>query len=322
MHSFVTGGSGFIGGRLIRRLVADGHSAVALARSESSARAVEEAGASPARGDITDTDSMRSAAEGCDVAFHCAAALGGWGDPDHFEEVNVRGTQKALAACRDAGVRRFVHVGTEAALMVGQPLVNADESLPLRPDSPVLYCSTKAKAEQAVRDANAEGFETVVVRPRLVWGPGDTTILPSIKAEVEKGRFAWIGGGAHRTSTSHVDNVVEGLVLAAERGAPGGVYFVLDDGPVEFGDFVTRLLATAGVDAPTRTMPAPLARFAAAAGEGLFKLLRRENPPPVTRIAVWLSSLECTLDDSRARKELGYKPVKTVDEGLAELAAG
>ena len=160
-----------------------------------------------------------------------------------------------------------------------------------------------------MRDANAEGFETVVVRPRLVWGPGDTTILPSIKAEVEKGRFAWIGGGGHLTSTSHVDNVVEGLVLAAERGSPAASTSCSTTGPVEFRDFITRLLATAGVEAPTRTMPAPIARFAAGAGEGLFKLLRRENPPPVTRIAVWLSSLECTLDDSRAREELGYRPV-------------
>ncbi|MBA3300442.1 MAG: NAD-dependent epimerase/dehydratase family protein [Thermoleophilaceae bacterium] len=318
---FVTGGSGFIGGRLIRRLVADGHAVNALARSDPSANAVEAAGAVPARGDITDADSMRTGAAGCDIAVHAAAALGEWGDPEYFEEVNVRGTQRALAATRDAGVTRFVHVGTEAALMAGQPLVNADETLPLRPDSPVLYCATKAKAEQAVRDANAEGFATVVVRPRLVWGPGDTTILPSIRSEVEKGRFAWIGGGGHRTSTSHVDNVVEGLLLAAERGRPGGVYFVLDDGPVVFRDFITRLLATQGLEAPTRTLPTWLARTVAAVGEGLFKRLHRENPPPLTRIALWLSSLETTLDDSRAREELGYRPVKSIDDGLAELSA-
>src|SRR5207247_9332095 len=97
-----------------------------------------------------------------------------------FERGNVTGTENALEACRSAGVRRFVHVGTEAALLAGQPLVNVDETAPLRPDSPVLYSSTKARAEQAVRQASADGFGPAVVRPRLVWGVGDTSILPSL----------------------------------------------------------------------------------------------------------------------------------------------
>ena len=160
------------------------------------------------------------------------------------------------------------------------------------------------------------------MRPRFVWGPGDTTILPAIMAEVEKGRFAWIGGGGHLTSTTHVDNVVEGLVLAAERGQPGERLLRAR----RRAGRVPRLHHAPAGDGGRRSadahMPAPLARLAAGAGEGLFKLLKRENPPPVTRIAVWLSSLECTLDDSRAREELGYRPVKSRDDGLSELKAG
>ncbi|MEK6229472.1 MAG: NAD-dependent epimerase/dehydratase family protein [Actinomycetota bacterium] len=150
--------------------------------------------------------------------------------------------------------------------------MGADETWPLRPDSPAHYSATKAMAEQRVRRAAGNGFETVVVRPRLVWGPGDTTLLPPIAKAMDSGRFAWIGGGRHLTSTTHVDNVIEGLMLGAERGRSGEAYFVTD------GD------------------------------------------PPVTRLAVWLSSQECTLDISKARRELDYEPVISRDQGLAALS--
>ena len=319
--AFVTGGSGFIGGRLIRRLVAEGRRVQALARSDAAAERVAGAGAEPAGGDLADPDALRAGAQGCEVAFHAAATVLEWGPREEFVRANVDGTRNVLDACRQAGVRRLVHVGTEAATMAGQPLVGIDETAPLRPDSRADYCATKAMAEQAVRAANGEALETVVVRPRLVWGAGDSTILPGIVEAVRAGRFRWIGGGRHLTSTTHVDNVVEGLLLGAERGQPGEAYFVTDGDPVVFRDFISELVATRGVEIPDKELPRRLAAAIAVVSEGVFRALRLKGTPPLTRTAYWLSSLECTIDISKARAELGYAPVRTMDEGMAELSA-
>ncbi len=319
--AFVTGGSGFIGGRLIERLRAEGWDVRALARSDAAAERVRSLGAEPVPGDLDAVEAMRAGAQGCELAFHAAATLGDWGEKEDFERGNVTGTRNVLSACAEAGVRRFVHVGTEAALMAGAPLVQVDETAPLRPDSRALYPATKARAEQAVRAASREGFETVVARPRFVWGRGDTTLLPMMSEMVRAGRFAWIGGGRHLTDTAHVDSVVEGLMLAAARGLPGEAYFITDGEPVVFREFVSAMLATQGVDEPTRSVPVPVAGALAAVGEAAWRTLPLPGQPPLTRFALWVSSQECTIRIGKARAELGYEPVKSRADGLAELRA-
>jgi nucleoside-diphosphate-sugar epimerase len=320
--AFVTGGSGFIGGHLIERLVGDGWTVRALARSDAAAERVAAAGAEPVRGDLNDAGALERGARGAEVVFHVAAKAADWGDWADFRRVNVEGTQEVLAASRGAGVRRVVHVGTEAALMHGQPLVHADERTPLALTSKAPYPATKAAAEAAVVAANGDGLETIVVRPRFVWGPGDTTLMPALIEMVRSGRFRWIGGGRQRMSTTHVDNCVEGLVLAADRGTPGAAYFVTDGEPVVFREFVTALLATRGLTAPGGSVPRPVATALAAACETAWRALPLPGAPPLTRFVVWISALECTLDDSRARAELGYVPVMTREAGLAALRAG
>ncbi len=319
--AFVTGGSGFIGGRLVERLVGEGRAVRALARSAAAAAAVEALGAEAVRGDLGDRASLAAGAAGTEVAFHLAAHLGEWGPWEDFERGNVEGTRNALAACAEAGVRRFVHCGTEAALMAGEPLVDVDETNPLRPDSRAPYPATKAKAEMAVLAANRDGFETVALRPRFVWGKGDTTLLPELVETVDKGQFAWIGGGRNVTDTTHVDNVVEGLVLAAAKGRPGESYFVTDGEPVVFREFVTVMLETQGVKAPSRSVPAWTAAPMAGICEAAWKLLPLPGDPPMTRFRSWLLTQECTIRIDKARGELGYTPVITHEQGLAELRA-
>ena len=317
--AFVTGGSGFIGGRAIERLRAEGWDVRALARSEAAVKRVRELGAEPVAGDLDDVAALRTGADAVDVVLHCAAKADDWGAPEEFERVNVHGTENVLAAARDAGARRVVHVGTEAALMAGQPLVDIDEDTPLRPDSAALYPATKANAELAVRAASSHGFETVVIRPRFVWGKGDTTLVPVLVELVDSGRFRWIGGGTHLTAITHVDNAVEGLWLGATKAPPGGVYFVTDGDPVVFKEFVGALIATQGVRTPDKTIPLGVAKAAAAASEGAWRALKRPGHPPLTRFAVWASGMECTIDISRARRDLGYEPVKDQATGLAEM---
>ncbi len=319
-QAFVTGGSGFVGGALIERLRSEGWEVRALARSERAAERVRELGAEPVGGDLDDRAALSVGAEGCEVAFHAAAKVEDWGDPADFERLNVRGTQNVIDACREAGVRRLVHVGTEAALMAGQPLRNVDESAPLRPDSAAMYSSSKAKAEQLVRAANGDGLETVVVRPRFVWGRGDTSLLPQIIEMVRSGRFRWVGGGRQLTATTHIDNTVEGLWLGATKAPAGGVYFVTDGEPVVFREFLTNMLGTQGVTIPDKSVPPGVAKLAAASAERVWRLLKRPGSPPLTRFAVWVSAQECTIDISRAERELGYRPVMSREEGLAELS--
>ncbi len=318
--AFVTGGSGFIGGALIRRLVLGGCEVSALARSDRSAAAVEALGAHVVRGDLDDVAAMTEGAKACDAAFHLAAHVEQWGPVEDFVRSNVDGTRNALEACRTAGIRRFVHCGTEAAILAGEPIVRGDETIPLRPDSPAPYSSTKAQAERLVRDASTEGFDAIVLRPRFVWGVGDTTLLPAISEATRAGKFAWIAGGHNQTSTTHVDNVVEGMLLAAEKGRPGEAYFVLDDGDVEFREFVSALLQTQGVEPPTRSIPGPVGAIVARGGELAWKFLPLKGEPPLTRFSLWVSTQECTLSDAKARAELGYRPVITREEGLAALS--
>jgi nucleoside-diphosphate-sugar epimerase len=319
--AFVTGGSGFVGTALIRRLAADGWTVRALARSPEAEAKVRRAGAEAVRGDLLDAGALERGARGAGVAFHSAARLGDFGPWKEFRRVNVDGTKAVIAACRAAGVQRLVHVGTEAALMHGQPLVAVDERYPLALRSRAPYSATKAAAEAAVIEANGNGLETVVVRPRFVWGAGDTTLLPVLVAMARSGRLRWVGGGRQLTSTTHVANTVEGLVLAAGKGVPGNAYFVTDGSPVVFREFVSALLATQGVQAPEGDVPLPVARAVARVSETLWRVLPLPGEPPVASFAVWASGLEATIDDTKAREQLGYRPVMTRDHGLTAMQA-
>ncbi|HET7505617.1 MAG TPA: NAD-dependent epimerase/dehydratase family protein [Kofleriaceae bacterium] len=311
-RAFVTGGSGFVGGRVIQELRARGAAVAALARSAASSAAVEALGATAVRGDLDDRAAMQAGMTGSDVVIHAAAYVQEHGPLAEFLHVTVTGTENVLAAARAAGVPRFVHVSTEAVLADGKPIVRADETRPraARPAGP--YPLSKGLAEERVLAANRDGLATMIVRPRFIWGAGDTSLLPKIAEAVKHGRFAWIDGGHYLSSTCHVDNVVEGILLAAERGKPGEIYFLTDGEPVEFRAFLTQLLATCDARPGDRSVPLWLARSLAAV-TGWMKR------PPLTRTAVALIGQEVTVVDDKARRELGYTGHVSRERGLAEM---
>jgi nucleoside-diphosphate-sugar epimerase len=317
--AFVTGGSGFVGRNLIRHLKARGDSVRALARSDAAAAAVQAAGAQPVRGDLEDFRALREGLSGCEVVYHAAAEVNEWGPRERFHRVNVVGTQNLLTAARAAGVKKFVHVSTEAVLCDGSPLKNVNEGRPLPARPLPRYPESKGRAEQCVIEANSPQMQTVVVRPRLIWGAGDTTLLPQLIEGVRTGRFLWVDGGMFLTSTTHVDNVCEGLMLAADRGRGGQVYFVTDGAPIPFREFMTALFATQGVDPGDKKIPHFVALAFAAACEWLWDSFKLKGRPPATRMAVRLGGEEVTVDDSKARRELGYVGRVTREAGLAVM---
>lgn len=317
MKVFVTGGSGFVGGHTIEALVGNGHEVRALARSDRAAEQVRAYGATPVRGDLNNVTAEQLA--GCEAVIHAAAFVEEWGTREQFWQGNVEGTRIMLDAARAAGVRRFLHVGTEAALFAGEDLVNVDETRPYPAHQRYLYSETKAEAERLVLRANAPGFATLSIRPRFVWGPRDNSVLPSILKMAKAGNFAWIGGGTARTSTTHVANLVHALELALTHGDGGRAYFIADDGERTLREFMSAMAATAGVDLGTRVVPKLVARALARVVEGTWRLFGVQRQPPLTRFAAEMMSATVTVDTTRARQELGYAPVITVDDGLAAM---
>lgn len=317
---FVTGGSGFLGRTLLPALREQGYSVRGLAVAASDAEAVRRAGAEPIAGDLDDEQALRAGMDGCELVIHAAARLSEWGTLRDFMRVNVEGTAHVLTVARQTGVARLLYVSTDSVLVGGPPMIGADETWPL-PARPLgYYAHSKGLAERRVLAANSPALTTLVVRPCWLWGSGDTSTLPGLAAMVRQGQFRWIGGGRHLTSTCHVANACEGIVLAAERGRGGNVYFVTDGPPITYRDFVTAMLQTQGLRPGNRDMPRWMAAPIAWGSELAWRRLHLKGSPPLTPAALRLISEQRTINDAKARRELGYTGAVSRDAGFAAMA--
>ncbi len=318
MKIFITGASGFVGGAIAGGLRGK-HEVTAMSRSEKSDASLLRIGAKPVRCDLTDitSDQLR----GTDVIIHCAAFVGPWGTRDEFWKGNVEGTARLLEEAARAGVKRFIHMGTEAALFAGQDMIDIDETYPYPKKTPYLYSETKGEAERRVLAANKPGFETIVLRPRLVWGPGDTSVLPVVKKMVMEGKFMWVDGGRARTSATCIPNLVHAAELALTRGTAGRIYFIADRETHTFREFLTEMLATQGVSIPDKSVPGFVARGSARIVEGIWRLFSIRKEPPLMRFATDIMTRQCTVKTTRAETELGYAPVVSAAQGLALMKA-
>lgn len=291
-----------------------------MARSAAAAAAVDERGGVPILCSLDDVTSIH--VEGCETVVHCAAEVSEWAPPGLFHRSNVVGTLRLLEAARDAGVRKFVHISTDSVLFAGDHLRGVDETRPIPSKTHFQYGKTKAAAEEAVLMANdPTGLETVAIRPTLVWGPGDTTVLPEIISMVEQGKFVWIGQGSCTISTTHIENLVHGIRLAIEHPCGGEVFFITDQEPVQLRSFLTGYACTSGVDLPNRSIPAPVVRAGAWLIESLWSVLLPSSKPPVTRMGAALLSRDYYVTTQKASRLLGYQPLVTLDAGLQALGS-
>jgi nucleoside-diphosphate-sugar epimerase len=321
MKIFLSGGSGFVGRHLLRRLHAEGHELVALVRSPTAAEAVLREGARPWHGDLDDLPCVAHALHNCDAVVHAAAHLKFWGPWGQFEAANVGLTHALLEAARSAGVPNFVHVDAASVVMRTRgPLLEVDERAPLV-DAPWLpYSTTKARAESAVIRAATSGFRTVTLRPPLIWGAGDA-VDRDLGLAIRRGRFAWFDGGHYPYATCHVANLAQAVVLALRGQVSGEALFVSDGDAVDLRSFLGRRMAAAGLPVTQASVPTAAAWATACALEFVWRALRLEAEPPFVRETVRLMGYPFTVDISRARQRLGYVPVVSIDQGLDQLAA-
>lgn len=325
MRVLVTGGGGFLGGAIVRRLVARGDSVVSYSRADYPWHA--DLGVASVRGDLADVAKLVEASEGCDAVIHVAAKAGFWGSYASYLHANVVGTKAVIEACRKAHVRRLVYTSTPSVVHGGQGLEGVNESQPYPDRYESAYSATKAEAERAVLAANDDRIATVALRPHLVWGPGDPHLLPRLVARARAGRLRKIGDGKNLVDTVFVDNAASAHELALDRLAPdsliaGKAYFIAQGEPMPLWLTIERLIvASGGPTLPKRAVPESIAVAGGALCELAWKTLRLKGEPPMTRFVAHQLATSHWFDLSAARTELGYEPIVSFDEGLERLKA-
>ena len=325
MRVLVTGGNGFLGGAVVRQLLARGDSVRSVSRTHSAS--LEALGVEQFRADLADpadAAELRRALAGCDAAVHVAAKAGVWGRERDYFAANVLATRALVAAMRSEGVPRLVHTSTPSVVHTGRDLVNAAELTPLATHFDAAYPRTKAIAEREVLAANSPELATVALRPHLIYGPGDPHLLPRFIARAKSGRLRRIGARPIMVDVTHVENAARAHLLAIDGLRPaaacaGRAYFVADGAPVELWAFLNRALELAGLPPVTRSLPVPLARLVADMGELAWAGLRLPGEPPLTRFVVSQLSTSHHFDLTAIRRDLGYEPLIDTDAGLEAL---
>ncbi len=316
----VTGGGGFLGGAIVRLLVAAG----ARVRSFSRGRYpfLADLGVEQVRGDLADPEAVQDAARQMEVVFHAAAKPGVWGRYETYHRPNVVGTANVLQACRDQAVAGLVYTSSPSVVFNGRDMAGVDESVPYPDRWEAHYPQTKALAEQMVRSAGNKGLPTIALRPHLIWGPHDNHLVPRIIQRAR--RLRRVGPGTNRVDTIYIDNAAEAHLLAATAlmrrpELSGRVYFISQDDPIVLWDMVNAILAAADLPPITRAISAPTARRVGAIMEWLYRTLHLPGEPPMTRFVAEELATEHWFDISAAKNDLGYHPRITTREGLQRL---
>lgn len=318
----VTGGGGFLGGAIVRRLLARGESVRSVQRSD--APALRALGVDVVRADLSDAAACLAALRGADAVIHVAAKAGVWGSAASFHSANVTATDNVIAACQTLGIAKLVYTSTPSVVHAGGDVEGIDEHIAVATHFSAPYPHTKAIAEAHVLAANSPTLATVALRPHLIWGPGDTQLTARVLARARAGRLRLVGGGEKWIDSVYIDNAAQAHLDALDHVAPGAAcagkpYFITQGEPMPQKQLINGMLAAAGLPPCTRSIAPGVAWLAGALMELVWTLLRREDEPMMTRfLARQLATAHWYKIDA-ARRDLGYAPTITVQEGLERL---
>ena len=319
MKVLLTGATSLLGRRTAGLLMARGDEVVCLQRRPA------EIDTAQILGDIRDADLVASAAVGCDAIIHAAAKVGVVGAWEQYRSINVDGTAAVLAAARQHGIGRVVHVSTPSVAHSGHAIVGAGAAEPVTGRSGAFYAESKAIAEQIARAASGGDLAVVAIRPHLVWGPGDTQLVGRIVERARAGRLALVGHGAALIDTTYIDCASSALVAAIDAVTPGApcagrAYVVANGEPRPIRELVIGICHAAGIEVTAREVPRRVAVLAGGAIERLWQLRGATTEPPLTRFLAEQLGTAHWFDPRPARDDLHWEPTVTVDEGLRRLA--
>lgn len=322
----VTGASGFVGRRLIQRLLEQGCQVSGLCRS--SQPDLEALGVEMNYVDLSNARDARNACRGMDTVYHTAAKVGIRGSISEFRKANVEGAQAIINGCRDFEVSKLIYTSTPSVVFNGQSLSGADESLPYGTDIPCLYPTTKAIAEKAVlrADGQAPGYlKTVALRPHLIWGPGDSHLVPRVLDRARRGRLRIVGDGSNRVDLTYIENVVDAHLWAEasldqKTGNPGGkAYFISNDEPVGLWDWINDLLESQDIPRIEKSVSYERAMSIGRLMEAVWKAFRLKSDPPMTRFVASELAKDHWFDISAAKRDLSYRPRVSMKQGMEAL---
>ncbi|MFT3868834.1 MAG: NAD-dependent epimerase/dehydratase family protein [Nibricoccus sp.] len=320
--ALVTGGTGFLGRRLVERLLAQGRSVAFLARHP--AAELERQGARFICASLDDPDDIHKACADVETVFHVAAKVGVWGRYDDYFATNVLGTRALLEGCRKHGVKNFIYTSTPSVIYNGFDLADADENYPLTDECPSPYPLTKAVAEREVLEANSEALRTVALRPHLIWGVGDPHLVPRVLERARAGRLRIVGDGKNRVDMVHVENAVDAQLLAEKAldgCAPGKAYFITNDEPTLLWGWINQLLSALGERPVEKQLSLRTASTIGFACETLWRIFPLKGEPPMTRFVAAELAKDHWFNITAAKRDLGYRPRISMAEGTIELIA-
>lgn len=323
-RALVTGGGGFLGKAVVKRLLDRGFSVRSFSRGDYPE--LESAGVDCFKGDLADADAVSAAAESCDVVFHVGAKAGVWGSYTEYFDANVRGTENVLAACNRHGVERLVYTSSPSVVHGGEAIEGGDESLPYPDHFEAPYPQTKAMAEQMVLAANGPELMTVALRPHLIWGPEDNHLVPKIVSRARTGKLKLVGDGSNLVDTIYIDNAAEAHLNALDRlqtGAAccGRAYFITNGEPKTVKEIIDRMVGSAGLPPIDKFVPIGVAVAAGRTLELVHRLFAPKTEPMMTAFLARQLGTAHWFDISAARRDLGYEPSVDLDEGFKRLSA-